>query len=85
VCSSDLDGMMVNLKVENDKLRARAARMVATIAQVPLPQAQTHLKAAGYSVKPAVLLAFGATNRDQADTLLSETKGHLRAAMARLS
>lgn len=78
------DGMMVNLRVDNAKLRSRAARMVATIAQVPEPQARAHLQATGYAVKPAVLLASGVATRDQAETLLHQTNGNLRAALTRL-
>lgn len=77
------DGMMVNLIADNAKLRARAAAMVAKIADVNAEAAQRALAQTQGAVKPAVLLAAGAT-LTEADHLLSETKGNLRAALARM-
>lgn len=78
------DGMMVNLHADNDKLRDRAARMVADIAQVPQAHAASALAKAGGRVKPAVLLAMGAPNMTLAEDLLTIADGRLRAAMAAL-
>jgi N-acetylmuramic acid 6-phosphate etherase len=77
------DGMMVNLIADNAKLRARAAATVAKIADVNAEAAQRALAQTQGTVKPAVLLAAGAT-LTEADHLLSETKGNLRAALARM-
>lgn len=79
------DGMMVNLRADNDKLRDRAVGMVATIADVSKDHAQTCLNRAGAAVKPAVLLAAGASTLDQAEALLAGSDGHLRAALAALN
>ena len=79
------DGMMVNLVADNDKLRARAERIVSSIAQVPADAARDHLKTAGGAVKLAILLAAGATSLDQADQLLASARGHLRPALAELN
>jgi N-acetylmuramic acid 6-phosphate etherase len=78
------DGMMVNLRADNDKLRDRATRMVADITSVPQPEAQTALATANGRVKPAVLLAMGAPNLTLAEDLLTKADGRLRAAMAAL-
>jgi N-acetylmuramic acid 6-phosphate etherase len=78
------DGMMVNLHADNDKLRDRAARMVADIASVPHERAETALATAKGRVKPAVLLAMGAPNLTLAEELLTQADGRLRAAMAAL-
>ena len=53
------DGMMVNLRPDNIKLRARAEAIVAGIAAVPADAARAALEATGYDVKPAVLVALG--------------------------
>lgn len=78
------DGKMVNLRVDNTKLQNRAIQMVADIAQVSLTDARAHLEVTKYEVKSAVLLAAGVATHDQATTLLKETKGQLRAALAQI-
>lgn len=78
------DGMMVNLRADNIKLRARAAGMVAHIAEVSSDAASAALEAADGLVKPAILVARG-YSLDAAQQLLRETEGNLRAALARLN
>jgi len=73
---------MVGLVADNAKLRARAATMVARIAGVEAGLAAGALDAAQGAVKPAVLIALGQAP-EAALGLLSETKGNLRAAIAR--
>ena len=75
------DGMMVNLKADNEKLKARALGMVCNIASVPMEEANRCLEAAEGLVKPAVLLAAGAESIQQANQLLEQAKGNLRAAL----
>ncbi len=77
------DGMMIGVVADNDKLRARAAGMVATIAGVDEKTAMTCLQAAGGAVKPAVLISCGAS-LGEAQAILTDTQGNLRAALARL-
>ncbi len=77
------DGMMVNLRADNAKLRARAASMVARIAGVDVAAASAALDQIGGQVKPAVLVANGVAP-DAAHALLHETEGNLRAALSRL-
>lgn len=76
------DGMMVGLVADNDKLRGRAAAMVARIAGVDAGVAVRALDQARGAVKPAVLIALGQAP-EAALRLLSETQGNLRAAIAR--
>ncbi|WP_054004695.1 N-acetylmuramic acid 6-phosphate etherase [Cypionkella psychrotolerans] len=76
------DGMMVGLVADNDKLRARAATMVARIAAVDELLAAQALVMGQGAVKSAVLIALGQAP-ETALALLSETKGNLRAAIAR--
>ena len=59
------DGYMVNLLADNMKLKRRAARIVAAIAGAERAEARAALEASGGSVKPAVLLAAGARDRDR--------------------
>lgn len=78
------DGMMVGLVADNDKLRGRAAAMVARIAGVGEDAARASLDAAGGAVRPAVLVAHGLTP-GAARALLEEAGGHLRAALAAMT
>ncbi|SMX48063.1 N-acetylmuramic acid 6-phosphate etherase [Maliponia aquimaris] len=79
------DGMMVNLRADNIKLRARAAGIVARIAEVDDSAAAAALDRAGGEVKPAILVAAMGLSPDAATALLRETEGNLRAALARQS
>ena len=74
--------MMVNVHADNAKLRARAAGIVARIARVDADAAMAALEATGGAVKPAVLVALGAS-LTEARTLLTNTNDNLRAALAR--
>ena len=78
-----VDGHMIDLLAENDKLRLRARRMVQDIADVDDVTAAEALAAAGGQVKPSVLIASGLT-ADQARTLLNTHDGNLRAALQAL-
>ncbi|MCY1125641.1 N-acetylmuramic acid 6-phosphate etherase [Frigidibacter sp. RF13] len=77
------DGMMVGLKADNTKLRARAAGIVATIAEVRPAAAIKSLEATGGDTKAAVLVALGQTP-GEARAMLATHHGNLRAALARL-
>ncbi len=77
------DGMMVNLRADNAKLRDRAKRIVAQIAGVSDAVATQALNAAKNDTKIACLIAAGA-DPAQAATLLTDHHGHLRPALATL-
>jgi N-acetylmuramic acid 6-phosphate etherase len=51
-------GRMVDVRPANAKLRARAARMVAELTELPLPEAQRLLAAADGEVKVALAMHF---------------------------
>ncbi|KGD98232.1 N-acetylmuramic acid 6-phosphate etherase [Rhizobium sp. YS-1r] len=78
------DGHMVNLRADNDKLQARAARMVADIAGIDFEEARAWFGAADGSVKVAVLLAAGAADAEAAKALLARSGEVLRAALNEL-
>jgi len=76
------DGMMVNMRAENEKLRERAAHIVARAAKVDLALARAKLIEARFEPKIAILLAAGATDGSHATQLLQQEQGNLRRALA---
>ncbi len=78
------DGMMVNLRADNIKLRDRAERMVATITGVSEGDAAGALKSADGNIKTACLLAAGASSIEHAISLLENARGHLRPALEQI-
>lgn len=78
------DGHMVNLKADNQKLRARASRMVSEISGIGTEAAEDFLSEAAGSVKIAVLLAHGAKSKAEAEALLAAGGQHLRVALKSL-
>ena len=76
------DGMMVNMRAENDKLRERAAHIVARAAKVGLESARARLVEAKFEPKIAILLAAGAKDGAEAAQLLQQEQGNLRRALA---
>ena len=75
-------GMMVDMRVSNQKLHDRAARMVREITQVDEDSASAALNEAGGQIKLASLIARG-WGADEATRLLSESGDNLRAALER--
>jgi N-acetylmuramic acid 6-phosphate etherase len=75
---------MVNLKVENEKLRHRAVGIVSEIAGVEQGQAHSALIRSGGDVKIAILMARGVQGRDVAAGLLSNSRGRIPQALASL-
>lgn len=74
-------GMMVNLRADNDKLRARAAGIVARIANVDTEKAKHALDAANGDVKPAVLIAARGISHKDASAVLNASNGVLKSAL----
>lgn len=79
-----VDGMMVNVIANNEKLFRRAETMVMNLAGCSRSRAAESLAATQRRVKPAVLFALGAPDAASADALLAQTDGDLREAMAHL-
>ncbi len=78
------DGMMINLRADNEKLRARANGIVQQLAGVTPERAEAALKRADGNLKCAALLAAGAETPEAAHILLLETQDHLRPALGLL-
>ncbi|WP_050773067.1 N-acetylmuramic acid 6-phosphate etherase [Roseobacter sp. SK209-2-6] len=78
------DGMMVNLRADNAKLRQRAKSIVSTIAEVSADQAEVAIQNAQGDVKIAILLAAGVQDYAAAKNELTQSRGHLRPVLDRL-
>jgi len=79
------DGMMINLRADNIKLRSRASMIVTRIAQVSDDIASRAIETAEGNVKCAILLAAGATDLADATARLETTGGKLRPALLSLN
>jgi len=73
--------LMVDVQPTNLKLKARARRMVAALAQIPIEEAERLLEMTGYQVKPAVLMAVADVGLEEAQRQLKAVSGKLRQAM----
>jgi N-acetylmuramic acid 6-phosphate etherase len=77
-------GHMVNVRPRNDKLRLRAAHIVAALTDVGEDEAARFLAQADDDVKCAILLASGAASAGAARDGLAAAQGRLDIALARL-
>lgn len=75
------DNLMVDVMATNRKLRARAVRLVVTLAEVNEEQAEALLARAGGSVKLATVMSRRDLDRDAATALLAANGGSLRASL----
>ena len=78
-----IDGLMVDVLVDNTKLRLRAIRMLACLAGCDEAAAGKALDACGGRVRPAALVARG-LSRGEAEAALANAGGNLRKALASL-
>lgn len=76
-----MDGMMVNVRADNAKLRRRAEAIVARIAGADAACAAEALTASGGDIKPAALLCVGVASLAEAQALLARANGNLRLAL----
>ena len=72
--------LMVNVQPTNEKLADRAERIVVELTGLPRERASALFREAG-SIKAALLMHAHGLNREQAESLLRTTHGHLRHAM----
>ncbi|MEQ8845311.1 MAG: N-acetylmuramic acid 6-phosphate etherase [Phycisphaerales bacterium] len=77
------DGLMVDVSATNDKLRDRAARIVARLVGGSRDEALALLDDAGGRVKTAVVMRSLDVPRDKAEALLEASGGLLRNALER--
>jgi N-acetylmuramic acid 6-phosphate etherase len=76
-------GLMVNMRISNEKLFQRARRMVATLAGIDEARAADALELAGNDLRRAVLVARGLDPHEAADRL-AHAGGNLGDALATL-
>ncbi len=74
-------GLMVNLRADNAKLRDRALEIVAVIAGVSEARAEAALREAGGEVKPAILIASGGVSLGEAVARLAAAEGRIDDAL----
>jgi len=77
-CNKVYKNYMVDVKATNNKLKARAVRLIALTLNIPQENAQVLAKKTNYKVKDAILLGKGKKNYK---TLLVKHKGNLEAAL----
>jgi N-acetylmuramic acid 6-phosphate etherase len=75
------DNLMVDVRASNEKLRRRAARIVETLASVPLPRAREALDRCGGETKTAVVALRRDLAPEAARALLAAHGGNLRRAL----
>jgi len=76
-------GLMVNMRISNEKLFHRARRMVATLAGIDEAGAADALELAGKDLRRAVLIARGLSPQDAAERL-ARAGGDLGSVLAEL-
>ncbi len=69
--------MMVDVRATNDKLRDRAARIVAQTCSIDRGEAFELLDLAGNSVKHSIVMHHRSCTREEADILIVNADGHL--------
>jgi N-acetylmuramic acid 6-phosphate etherase len=75
------DGLMVDMRVSNRKLRARAIAIVSEISGADAREAEAALDLAECNIKLATLLAMG-LSREEATQLLASSGDNLRLAIS---
>jgi N-acetylmuramic acid 6-phosphate etherase len=78
------DGLMVNLRIDNSKLRKRALKTLQHITGCSENEAASGLDRSGGRIKTAVLVIRGKAPAD-ADRILDAAGGNLRTALAHLN
>ncbi|KAA8997675.1 N-acetylmuramic acid 6-phosphate etherase [Affinibrenneria salicis] len=75
--------LMVDVQASNEKLRARAIRIVAQATGCDVQQAETALTAADNQAKLAIMMILSGLERPQAERLLAQNRGRLQTALHR--
>ena len=77
------ENLMVDLRATNDKLRDRAARIIAELTGLSRPAALGLLDESGGAVKVALIMHHRHMTQGQAEQLLKETRGRLDTILCR--
>ncbi|AXK35519.1 N-acetylmuramic acid 6-phosphate etherase [Streptomyces armeniacus] len=73
--------LMVDVRASNEKLRARSRRIVSLATGAPDDEIERALEATDGEVKHAILTILGHVDGPTAARLLTDSHGHLRAAL----
>jgi N-acetylmuramic acid 6-phosphate etherase len=76
------ENLMVDVQPTNKKLKERACRIVAALAEVSQEEAHQVLETTGYQVKPAILMLRLNIGLEQAQQQLNNAQGKLRLALS---
>ena len=79
------DGLMVNVRAGNAKLKRRACQIIMRISGADENAAAQALDQADGHVKAAVLICAGARTKEAALSILADAKGNLRLALSQNS
>ena len=72
---------MVDLQATNEKLAERARRIVSEVIGCPAEESAHLLKKSDGNAKLAILLGLSKLSPEDAQRILQETDGHLKAAL----
>ncbi len=75
------ENLMVDLNISNQKLHARAIRIVADATGCSTDSAEAYLERSGNNVKLAILMALTGLDRASSEKALRENDGFLRKAL----
>lgn len=75
------ENLMVDLQASNEKLRARAVRIVAQATKLPIEQAVALLARCGGEVKTTIVAALGGVEPEPARAALVASGGRVREAL----
>ncbi len=75
------ENLMVDLTISNQKLRARAIRIIMEATGCSADIAENHLTVSGNNVKLAILMILSGLNREEAEAALVRNDGFLRKAL----
>lgn len=76
------ENLMVDVNATNEKLNARAVRIVMQATDCSQQQAQEALQQSGQKAKLAILMILSGLDVASATSLLNENSGHLRSALS---
>ena len=76
------ENLMVDVRPTNDKLRARAERIVLQATDANPDDAAKALREAGGNAKLAITMLLLGVSRDKAEAALQKSEGHIRQAVS---
>ena len=76
------ENLMVDVQASNEKLKARAVRIVMQATECDETIAEQTLTIAEQNAKLAIMILLSGLEKDEAQALLEKEKGRLRKALA---